>query len=183
MDFSLGTLVRWCTQTALVDFSAPAHSTGASAHKSAPARVRVRQRANPAALMVRTFCVTLQCKAPYRARRIRSPRNAHAHNKTQREKPCIEARQLFLGPTGTCSATAPKADCQGIAGQRVAGRRRSRARSNGTKPYLSACGVHDGAGGAPAEVGGDNCALGGTAGGRARGGQQRVARRGVGGWG
>ena len=36
----------------------------------------------------------------------------------------------------------------------------SRARSNGTKPYLSACGVNGGAGGAPAEVGDDNCARG-----------------------
>ena len=46
------------------------------------------------------------------------------------------------------------------------GRERSRARSNGTKPYLSACGVNGGAGGALAEVGDDNCTWGGRAGGR-----------------
>ena len=35
-------------------------------------------------------------------------------------------------------------------------------RSNGAEPYLIACGVHGGAGGATAEVGGENCARGVT---------------------
>ena len=43
------------------------------------------------------------------------------------------------------------------------GRGQSRARSNSAKPYLSACGVHGCASGAPAEVGGVNCAPGGEA--------------------
>ena len=61
------------------------------------------------------------------------------------------------------------------------GRGRSWARSNGIEPHLSACSVYGGAGGAPAEVGGVNCAQGETAGGRAGGGQQSITRRGVGG--
>ena len=48
-------------------------------------------------------------------------------------------------------------------------------RSNGAEPYLIACGVHGGAGGATAEVGGENCARGATAEGRMGGRQQRTA--------
>ena len=56
------------------------------------------------------------------------------------------------------------------------GRGRSQMRSNGTKPYLSACGVYGGTGGDPAEVGDDNCARGGRAGGRVGGGHQTGVR-------
>ena len=59
---------------------------------------------------------------------------------------------------------------RGIAGQHVGGRGRSRVRSNGAEPYLIACGVHGAAGDATTEVGGENCARGGTAGGCAGGG-------------
>eukprot|EP00966_Prymnesium_polylepis_P223304 5166801-Prymnesium_polylepis.1 len=55
------------------------------------------------------------------------------------------------------------------------GRWRSRARSNRTEPYLSACGMNGGAGDATAEVGGDDCARRGTAGGCAGGGRVRTA--------
>ena len=55
-------------------------------------------------------------------------------------------------------------------------RGRPRARSNGAKPYLSACGMHGSAGRVPTEVGRDNCARGGTAGGCAGGGQRIVMK-------
>ena len=69
-----------------------------------------------------------------------------------------------------------------VSRQRRGGGGGSRARSNGTEPYLIACGMHGGAGCATADVDGINCARGGTAGGRAGGGQYSVARRGVGAW-
>ena len=75
----------------------------------------------------------------------------------------------------------PCTTAHGIAGQHVGGRGRSRVRSNGAEPYLIACGVHGGAGGATAEVGGENCARGATAEGRVGGRQQRTAWRHVGG--
>jgi hypothetical protein len=65
-----------------------------------------------------------------------------------------------------------------VSRQRRGGQGQSRARSNGTEPYLIACGMHDGAGCATAKVDGINCAQGGTA----RGGQHSVARRGMGVW-
>ena len=43
-------------------------------------------------------------------------------------------------------------------GRRVRGR--SRSRLNGTEPYVIARHEHGGAGGAPADVGGENCAQG-----------------------
>eukprot|EP00966_Prymnesium_polylepis_P236751 5475463-Prymnesium_polylepis.1 len=61
------------------------------------------------------------------------------------------------------------------------GRGRSRARSNGTKPYLSARGVYGGACGAPAEVGGENCARDGRAGGCEGGGHRTGVRSRLGG--
>ena len=60
------------------------------------------------------------------------------------------------------------------------GQGRSRERSNGAEPYLIACRESDGADLATTEVGCENCAREGTAGRHTAGGQQRVARRGVG---
>jgi len=45
-----------------------------------------------------------------------------------------------------------------VSRQRRGGQGQSRARSNGTEPYLIACGMHDGAGCATAKVDGINCA-------------------------
>ena len=62
-----------------------------------------------------------------------------------------------------------------VSRHRRGGQGRSRARSNGTEPYLITCGMHGGAGGATADVSCKNCARGGTAGGRAGGGQHSVS--------
>ena len=68
-----------------------------------------------------------------------------------------------------------------VSRQQEGGRRRSRARVNGAKPYLIAYRDCGDAGGVTTKVESENCARGGIAGGCGGGGQQRVARRGVGG--
>ena len=101
--------------------------------------------------------------------------------RTQRPRTRVKQsakRHVFFG-TRIMHTTCTTA--HGVAGQHVGGRGRSLVRSNGTEPYLIACGVHGGAGAATEEVGGENCARGATAEGRVGGRQQRTAWRHVGG--
>ena len=69
-------------------------------------------------------------------------------------------RGLYEGVPGAARLRATR---DGEPARGRGGRGQSRARSNSAKPYLSACGVHGCASGAPAEVGGVNCAPGGEA--------------------
>ena len=82
---------------------------------------------------------------------------------------------------GGCRGVAMGRAFEGVSRQGEGGWRPSRARSNDNRPYLSACRMHGGAGAASAAKRVENCDSRGMAGGHAGGGQQRVARRGVGG--
>ena len=82
---------------------------------------------------------------------------------------------------GGCRGVVMGRAFEGVSRQGEGGWRPSRARSNGNEPYLSAYYMSAASAVASAAVEVENCDSRGMARGRARGGQQRVARRNVGG--